>query len=185
MRPLKFPLPLPPLCRKWENPAPVYFVWIYRWIVSTSGKGATRQGTCLGAFSYSGNKGARNNAEDAIKNNAENAIKSQRMIVHPWRPALASVFCKDQAARQSARNACLARGSFVDSAGRSMVEYGHGRTGRVRARANVCIKASFTPSGQKAPVERDFPWNFPELHGSGNASFSVAISGIFWIPYAI
>ena len=123
MRPLKFPLPLPPLCRKWENPAPVYFVWIYRWIVSTSGKGATRQGTCLGAFSYSGNKGARNNAEDAIKNNAENAIKSQRMIVHPWRPALASVFCKDQAARQSARNACLARGSFVDRAGRRVIEY--------------------------------------------------------------
>ena len=132
----------------------------------------------------------RNNAESAInmraiKNNAESAIKQRRTIVHPWQPAPASVFCKDQAVRQSARDACLARPAFVDKAGRSMVEYGHGRTGRVRARANVCIKASFTPSGQKAPVERDFPWNFPELHGSGNASFSVAISGIFWIPYAI
>ena len=177
MRPLKFPLPLPPLCRKWENPAPAYPVWTFLRIVSTSDKGATRQGTCLGAFSYSGNEGT--------KNNAENAIKPQRMIVHPWRLAPASVFCKDQAARQSARDACLASGSFVDRAGRGMVEYGHGRTGRVRARANVCIKASFTPSGQKAPVERNFPWNFPELHGSGNASFSVAISGIFWIPYAI
>ena len=70
----------------------------------------------------------RNNAESAInmraiKNNAENAIKPQRTIVHPWRPAPASVFCKDQAARQSARDACLARGSFVGKAGRSMVEY--------------------------------------------------------------
>ena len=142
MRPLKFPLPLPPLCRKWENPAPVYFVWIYRWIVSTSGKGATRQGTCLGAFSYSGNKGARNNAEDAIKNNAENAIKSQRMIVHPWRPALASVFCKDQAARQSARNACLARGSFVDRAGRGMLEYRCGLWKYVLVRALAATYAA-------------------------------------------
>ena len=51
------------------------------------------------------------------------------MIVHPWQQAPASVFCKDQTARQSARDACLARGSFVDSAGRGMVEYGHGRMG--------------------------------------------------------
>ena len=50
----------------------------------------------LWRFSYGGNQGARNNAESAInrehnKNNAENAIKSQRMIVHPWRRAPASV----------------------------------------------------------------------------------------------
>ena len=70
LRPLKFPLPLPPLCRKWENPAPAYPVWTFRRIVSTSDKGTTRQGTCLGAFSYSGNEGTKNNAENAIKRRA-------------------------------------------------------------------------------------------------------------------
>lgn len=70
----------------------------------------------------------RNNAESAInmraiKNNAENAIKQQRTIMRQRQQAPASVFCKDQAARQSARDACLARGSFVDRAGRSMIEY--------------------------------------------------------------
>ena len=48
----------------------------------------------------------RNNAESAInmraiKNNAENAIKPQRTIMRQRQQAPASVFCKDQAARQS------------------------------------------------------------------------------------
>ena len=102
----------------------------------------------------------KNNAENAInrehnKNNAACAIKLPRTIVHPWRPAPASVFCKDQAARQSARDACLARGSFVDRAGRSMIEYRHDLW-KARARARLdsyicgtcrsCVAGSATAS---------------------------------------
>ena len=47
------------------------------------------------------------------------------------RPAPASVFCKDQAARQSRGTHALAYPAFVDSAGRGMVEYRHDAWGKL------------------------------------------------------
>ena len=49
----------------------------------------------------------------AIKNNAENAIKPQRTIMRQRQQAPASVFCKDQAARQSARDSIFDGSSFA------------------------------------------------------------------------
>ena len=74
-------------------------------------------------FSYGGNEGARNNAEGAIKNNAEDAIKT---AAHNRTPVAAGArirVLQGSGRKAKLRFACLARGSFVDRAGRGMIEY--------------------------------------------------------------
>lgn len=55
----------------------------------------------------------------------------------------ASAACRDEAARQSARDACLARPSFVGRAGRGVGEYRRNERGHGCAHTSVGIRDSF------------------------------------------
>ena len=49
------------------------------------------------------------------------------------------------------RNACLARPAFVDSAGRSMVEYGHGDTWEKSAFVRYCMIETVLSKQMRSP----------------------------------